>query len=78
MVFMEEGLPELGSVSDLALFIQNYFVFGRTNVFERFISLISYLVGFEKAGLSMFFDFAQGLFREFYRLLRILFKVYSC
>ena len=30
---MKEGLLELGSVSDLALFIQNYFVFGKADVF---------------------------------------------
>ena len=38
---MEKGLPELGSVSDLALFNQNYFVVGKTGVrltyFKRFI-----------------------------------------
>ena len=37
-VFIEEGLPEHGSVSDLALFIQNFFVFGKTNVFWEIIS----------------------------------------
>ena len=38
---MKKGLPELGSVSDLALFNQNYFVVGKTGVrltyFKRFI-----------------------------------------